>query len=116
MGTVTFLKPSLRDPLTVNVRSQEHRTLLSLLTQFKLFDDCTCGKGRCGECAVKVAPVAHGTKSRPVRLSAQEKTVLFNAGKLTREQYEADAVLASPALWRLACQYVVRYEEILVAV
>lgn len=116
MATVTFLKPGLRDALTVNVRSQEHRTLLSLLTQLKLFDECTCGKGRCGECAVKVAPRAHGGVSRPVRLSTQEKTVLFQAGKLTREQYEADAVLASPALWRLACQYVVRYEEILVAV
>lgn len=116
MATVTFLKPNLCAPLTVNVRSQEHRTLLSLLTQLQLFDDCTCGQGRCGECAVKVAPVVHGNKSRPVCLSTQEKTVLFNAGKLTREQYEADAVPASPALWRLACQYVVRYEEILVAV
>jgi len=116
MGTVTFLKPSLRDSLTVNVRSQEKRTLLSLLTQLKLFDDCTCGQGRCGQCAVKVAPVAHGYALRPVRLNDREKSVLFRAGKLTREQYEADAVLASPALWRLACQYVVRYEEILVAV
>lgn len=115
MATVTFLKPDLRAPLTVNVRSQERRTLLSLLTQLKLFDECTCGKGRCGECAVKVAPVTHGNKSRPVRLGTQEKTVLFNAGKLTREQYDADAVPASPSLWRLACQYVVRYEEILVA-
>ncbi len=116
MGTVTFLKTSLRDPLTVSVRSQEKRTLLSLLTQLKLFDECTCGQGRCGECAVKVAPRSCGLPARPVRLSYQEKTVLFSAGKLTREQYEADAVLASPALWRLACQYVVRYEEILVAV
>jgi ferredoxin len=116
MGTVTFLKMSLRDPLTVNVRSQEKRTLLSLLTQLNLFDACTCGQGRCGQCAVKVVLNSHGHTPRPVRLSHQEKSVLFKAGKLTREQYEADAVLASPALWRLACQYVVRYEEILVAV
>jgi hypothetical protein len=116
MATVTFLKPNLRTPLTVNVRSQEHRTLLSLLTQLQLFDDCTCGQGRCGECAVKVAPVAHGGKPRPVRLNDREKSVLFKSGKLTRAQYESDAVASSPSLWRLACQYVVRYEEILVAV
>lgn len=116
MGTVTFLKLSLSDPLTVNVRSQEQRTLLSLLTQLKLIDSSTCGQGRCGDCAVKVAPRPHGHLQRPVRLSEREKTVLFKSGKLSREQYEAEAVPATPSLWRLACQYVVRYEEILVAV
>lgn len=91
MGTVTFLKMSLRDPLTVYVRSQEKRTLLSLLTQLNLLDACTCSQGRCGQCAVRVAPRTHEYyKPRPVRLSTQEKSVLFKAGKLTREQYEAD--------------------------
>lgn len=116
MATVTFLKADLREPLTVQVLSQEQRTLLSLLTQLRLFDPCACERKRCGECAVKVAPLTHGHKSRPVNLGDYEKSVLFEAGKLSREQYEAKLVAASPSLWRLACQYVVRYEEILVAI
>lgn len=116
MASVTFLKPDMREPLTVQVRSQEKRTLLSLLTQLRLFDPCACDRERCGECAVKVVPLAHGRKPLPVHLSNYERTVLFEAGKLSREQYEAKLIPASPSLWRLACQYVVRYEEILVAV
>lgn len=116
MASVTFLKPEMREPLTVEVRSQEKRTLLSLLTQLRLFDPCACDRERCGECAVRVVPRTHGREPRPVRLGTYERTVLFEAGKLSREQYEAKLIPASPSLWRLACQYVVRYEEILVAV
>ena len=116
MATVTFLKPDMTEPLTVQVRSQEKRTLLSLLTQLKLFDPDTCDRKRCGECAVKVVPRTCGAKPRPVSLAAYEKAVLFKAGKLSREQYEAELVPASPSLWRLACQYVLRYEEIIVAI
>lgn len=116
MASVTFLKPDLSEPLTVEVRSQEKRTLLSLLTQLKLFDPETCDRQRCGKCAVKVVPRPCGAKLRPVCLDSYEKSVLFKVGKLSREQYEARLVPASPSLWRLACQYVLRYEEIIVAI
>ena len=116
MATVTFLKPDMSKPLTVEVRSQEKRTLLSLLTQLKLVDPDACDRQRCGECAVKVVHKTCGAKPRPVRLEAYEKSVLFKSGKLSRDQYEAQLVPAAPSLWRLACQYVLRYEEIIVAV
>lgn len=117
MATVTMLKPSLSAPLTVEVRSQEHRTLLSLLKQFQLFDEASCHAGRCGECAVKVALLtAQGDQPLPARLSENEKSILFKAGRLSREQYEAELVPTSPPLWRLACEYMLRYDEIYVAV
>jgi ferredoxin len=115
MASVTLLKPDLREPLTVEVRSQENRTLLSLLTQLKQFDPCVCDRKLCGECAVKVVPKTHGRKAPAVDLGDYERTVLMEAGKLSREQYEAKHIPASPSLWRLACQYVLRYEEIIVA-
>ena len=115
MASVTLLKPDICEPRTVEVRSQEKRTLLSLLTQQKLFDPCICERKLCGECAVKVVPKSHGGKPRSVSLDAHEKKVLYEAGKLSREQYEAKSVPAAPSLWRLACQYVLRYEEIIVA-
>ena len=115
MASVTVLKPDMGEALTVEVRSQEKRTLLSLLTQMRVFDPCVCERKLCGECAVKVVPKSHGREPRPVQLDAYERTVLLEAGKLSREQYEAKAIPAAPSLWRLACQYVLRYEEIIVA-
>jgi hypothetical protein len=70
MGMGTFLKPGLREPLTVQVRSQEKCILLSLLAQLKLFDHRICDQGCCGECAVKVVPRTNGWKPLPVHLNA----------------------------------------------
>lgn len=115
MATVTFLRKNYTRLLSIEVRSQEHRTLLSLIRQFKLGEPCHCNQGQCGKCAVQVVTAAAGKQAREVRLDAREKAILLKAGKLTPEQYEADKVTASSALWRLACQYTVRYDDIFVA-
>ena len=115
MAAVTVLKPDMCEPFTVEVRSQERRTLLSLLTDMKLFDPSICERKLCGECAVKVVPKTHGRQPRPVCLDDYERSVLYEAGKLSQEHYEAKIIPASPSLWRLACQYELRYEEITVA-
>ena len=115
MATVTFLRKNFTRALEVEVRSQEYRTLLSLIRQFKLNDGCHCGQGQCGNCAVRVMPVSTSHEARPVRLESREKAILLKAGKLTREQYEADKIPTTQGLWRLACQYMVRYDDIFVA-
>ncbi|MEJ2564515.1 MAG: hypothetical protein P8164_00940 [Gammaproteobacteria bacterium] len=115
MASVTVLKPDMNEPLMVEVRSQEKRTLLSLLTQLNQFDPCICDRKLCGECAVKVVPKTRGREARPVTLDDYERKILLEAGKLSQEQYEAKSIPAAPSLWRLACQYVLRYEEIIVA-
>lgn len=115
MATVTFIRADMSQPITVRVRSFEQRTLLSLLMQLELVDENMCGLAHCGSCAVKVAVKSCGNEPRPVRLDDNEKTILFESGRLSREQYEAPVVPARPALWRLACRYVVKYEEIVVA-
>ena len=116
MGMVTFINPKMHKPLSVDVRPFERRTLLSLLTQLKLFDESTCKQGRCGQCAVKVASVPDRQASPTVRLNENERTILYRCGKLTRDQYNAEEIPVSPPLWRLACQYVVSKEEIFVAI
>lgn len=115
MSTVTFLTQPLRDKLTVRVEAGEQRTLLSLIREYNLPKQCICGRGKCGTCAVKVAPMHRLTGPRTVRLSGEEKKALFMSGKLSRQQYESDALPDVPPLWRLACQYVVTDEEIMVA-
>lgn len=114
MGNVTFLTPPFIEQLVTSV-APHGRTLLELAGTFDVRLHTECRKGRCGACAVKVAVLGSSRSGRPVRLTKEEKKILFDAGKLTREQFEAEDLTASGPLWRLACQYVVRDEEILVA-
>jgi hypothetical protein len=49
-----------------------------------------------------------------VHLTEKEKTVLKLAGKITKKQIEESEVSDLPPPWRLACQFIVRNEDILV--
>ena len=115
MGMVTFLAAPFRRQHVLRVQAGGWRTLLNLARRLDLPLRCQCQAGACGTCAVKVAVLRPGNGGPGVRLGAEEKAVLYRAGKLTREQYESDTLPASPPLWRLACQYVVWDEDILVA-
>ncbi len=47
-------------------------------------------------------------------LTEKEKTVLRELGKLTKDDIDRMAVDDMPSEWRLACQMIVRDEDILV--
>lgn len=113
MVTVTFLTPPMREKLVVEVPENARLTLLNLMKRFNLPKQCVCGEGKCGACAVKVAPLRNS--ARMVKLSEQERRELFQAGKLTVEEKESPQVTDIPPRWRLACQYVVADEPVLVA-
>ena len=49
-----------------------------------------------------------------MHLTEKEKTVLRLAGKITKAQIEEAEVKDIPPPWRLACQFIVRDEDILV--
>lgn len=113
MVTVTFLTPPMREKLVVEVPENSRFTLLSLMERFNLPKRCVCGEGRCGSCAVKVVPMRKCAKT--VNLSELERRELLLAGKLTREESESRTLKDIPPRWRLACQYVVADEPVLVA-
>lgn len=74
----------------------------------------SCRDGECDTCLIKVTNV---TRKVPMGgpLTDREITVLKDLGKITRDQIEAmkvdDTVHTS---WRLACQMVLRDEDIVV--
>lgn len=113
MVTVTFLTPPLRERIVVEVPENERLTLLNLMERYNLPGKCVCGEGRCGTCAVKVAPMRQN--ARMVVLSDKEKRELFQIGKLSLEECESGMLQDIPPRWRLACQYVVADEPVLVA-
>jgi hypothetical protein len=58
--------------------------------------------------------VLSGKTPYGVALTEKEKTVLRFAGKISKEQLEAAETKDIPPPWRLACQFIVRNEDILV--
>lgn len=111
MSTVTLLSP-LGQSATYTLPYGE--TLLNLAGRLKLPLYTECRMDRCGACAVKVALVDKPGVCK-VRLGEVERSILYRAGKLSREHFAADNVPAREPLWRLACQYVLGNEEVLVA-
>ena len=114
MGTVTFLAPPFETKRVVTLEAQSTATLLSVTREFPWPLHKTCGQGLCGACAVKVVPLGLKASEQTVSLSLEEKAILYQAGKLTDAEYRAPTLAAHPALWRLACQYIVGDGDILV--
>ncbi len=113
MGTVTFLDPPFLGQ-SVSRFAPYGRTLLHLASSLNMRLHTDCRMGRCGACAVKVAMVGAFSACR-MQLGETERSILYKAGKISREQYESSLIAGSRSVWRLACQYVIRNEEILVA-
>jgi ferredoxin len=88
--------------------------LLSVMSEHHLREAC-CGKAQCGSCAVKIVPQRADAVSHPIVLSPKEKRALLKSRKLSWPEFDANSLNDMPALWRLACQYVIRDEPILVA-
>jgi ferredoxin len=113
MSKVTFLSPTMLKERIVYVRGRH--TILSLVRKLGLPLRLECGKGQCGQCAVKIAPV-NQPKPKSVQLDAVEKEALRQVHKLSPQQYALPELPNVPPLWRLACRYVVNNDEdILVA-
>ncbi|HUW98775.1 MAG TPA: hypothetical protein VMV40_08050 [Acidiferrobacter sp.] len=116
MGRITFLAAPFEAERIVTVAPDCALTLLTLTREMPWPPQKMCGDGMCGACAVKVVLLDTDGVERTVSLSLEEKMILYQVGKLTDAEYRASTLPVSPALWRLACQYVVRDEDILVFV
>lgn len=111
MGSVTFLAMRLSD--RVKVEFEAGSSLLDIAIKNQIPLPCDCMKGDCGTCAVKVVSLQKDT--RMIRLTDRERNLLRTARKLSNVQYYAEALPDHPPLWRLACEYKVTDEKIMVA-
>lgn len=113
MANITFSSPKMKKDLTVYATAGDCHTLLAVAKTNKIPVEFECENGECGSCAVKVDILAN-KQPMGIALTEKEKTVLKLAGKITREQIENAEVNDIPPPWRLACQFIVRNEDILV--
>lgn len=113
MANVTFTSPKMKKDMTVYATAGDTSTLLVVAQKNKVPVDFECENGECGSCAVQVEIL---TNKQPmgIALTEKEKVALRLAGKITKEQIAAAETSDLPPPYRLACQFIVRDEDILV--
>jgi hypothetical protein len=120
MASITFLAPRQPDGTLERIQVDllpggREDTLLDLIERQGLRHPCECRDGTCGQCAVKVAVVNPDTGEPGVFLGRVERETLYACGRLTRHQYASPVLASHRPLWRLACQYAIGEEDIVVA-
>lgn len=112
MALVTFSSPEYRDKTVYAVAGSHTQTILKLALENKIPINFECEDGECGTCVVKVSSIDKKHQRMGGPLTEKEKTVLRETGKLTAEELEKMIVDDLPSEWRLACQMIVRDEDI----
>jgi ferredoxin len=101
-----------RDLIVCAVAGDTH-TLLSVAKKHKVPLESDCENGECGSRLIHVS-VLSGKAPVGMALTGKEKTVPRYAGKITQAQIDDAETNDRPPPWRLACQFIVRHEDILV--
>lgn len=113
MALVTFSSPEYKDKTVYAVAGSHTQTVLKLALENKIPIQFSCQDGQCGTCVVKVSGLDKANRMGG-SLTDKERTVLLELGKITKEELENAYVNDMPPSWRLACQMIVRDEDILV--
>lgn len=112
MALVTFTNPEYRDKTVYAVAGSHTQTVLKLARENKIPINFECEDGECGTCVIKVSSIDNKHQRMGGPLTEKEKAVLKQIGKVTAEQLEKMIVDDLPSEWRLACQMIVRDEDI----
>jgi Ferredoxin len=113
MANITFSSPLLPKDITVYAVAGDTHTLLKVAQKNKIPLPFECEDGQCGSCVMEVQELS----DKPFMaqsLTEKERATLLAAGKLTKGQIEEAVVNDRPPPVRLACQFIVRHEDILV--
>jgi ferredoxin len=113
VAIIRFAASGVDKTVTIDVTPGERRTLLSVAKDYGVPILFNCEAGECGACLVHVDTVAVG--ERPVAPPTEQEKFLLQAMRmLTARDIEAAERLGVPPDVRLACQYELGDEEIVV--
>lgn len=112
MALVTFTSPEYRDKTVYAVAGSHTQTVLKLALENKIPINFECEDGECGTCIVKVSSIDKKHQRMGGPLTEKEKSILKQLGKVTQAELEQMIVDDLPSEWRLACQMIVRDEDI----
>jgi ferredoxin len=112
VANVIFSSPIMPKDVTVYAVAGDCKTILAVAEANKIKVPFECRDGECGSCLIKVTPLEKGHMA--AALTEREKVRLKQLGKITKADIaraEVDDVMPP---YRLACQYIVRDQDILV--
>lgn len=112
MALITFTSPEYRDKTVYAVAGSHTQTILKLALENKIPINFQCEDGECGTCVVKVSSIDKKHQRMGGPLTEKEKVKLKEIGKVTAEELEKMIIDDLPSEWRLACQMIVRDEDI----
>ncbi len=113
MPNITFSNPEYKDKTVYAVAGSHTESILKIAKENKIPIDFSCEDGECGTCMITVTRLSDkGPMAGP--LTEKEKSVLLEYGKITKGEIEKMAVDDLPIQTRLACQMIMRDEDILV--
>jgi len=113
MPNITFSNPQYKDRTVYAVAGSHTENLLKIAQKNHISIDFNCEDGECGTCIVKVTSLEDKPRMG-CHLTEKEKSVLREHGKLTKAEIEELTTKDLPSTWRLACQMIVRDEDILI--
>lgn len=113
MANITFRSPVMAKDVTLYAVAGERGSMLSLAKAHKIPIPFDCGDGECGSCLIEVTRIGKGEKMG-VNMQEKEKEMLRQLGKISAAEIENAEVHDVPSRYRLACQYIVRNEDVLV--
>ncbi len=115
MALITFSSLMHKDKTVYAVAGSHTQTILALAKEHHIPIDFGCQEGNCGTCLVKVSSVDVKRSPMGGPLTPREIDVLREMGKITQAQIDQMYVDdIPPTQWRLACQMIIRDEDILV--
>ena len=113
MPNITFSHPDYKLKTVYAVAGSHTETILKIAKENKVPIDFNCEDGECGSCMITVKRLTDkGAMAGP--LTQKEKDVLVGLGKLSKAEIEKMEVDDLPTQTRLACQMIVRDEDLLV--
>jgi ferredoxin/rubrerythrin len=113
MANITFSSPVMAKDVTVYAIAGHRGTILAIAKANKIPIPFDCQDGECGSCLVEVKNLTPERK-HGIALTEKEKELLRQLRKITRQEIVDAEVNDMPPRYRLACQYFVRDEDILV--
>jgi rubrerythrin/ferredoxin len=113
MANITFSSPVMAKDVTVYAVAGHRGTLLAVAKEHKVPIPFDCQDGDCGSCLVEVRHVSP-TVRYGIALTEKEKELLRQLKKITPEEIKDAEVNDMPPRYRLACQFFVRNEDIVV--
>ncbi|NJN47168.1 MAG: (2Fe-2S)-binding protein [Candidatus Competibacteraceae bacterium] len=114
MPTITFSNPAYKDKTVYAVAGSHTETLLKIAKANKIPIAFDCQDGECGTCLVKVTSL--DKKMQRMSGPPTEKSEICSNHwvRITDDDIKQILVDDFPPPWRMACQMIVRDEDILV--